>query len=229
MRKAIALLFALVLAFSARGESFRPRSAREGKLMALTCLMDCAFSAEYGDEHSSLLRWESPIFVYVGGNATREDLKQTDEFLMQLSFRVPLFPPIQRVEDEALANVTLYFVPKNDMAAYVSNYLPGNDGFVTYFYRDNVIYAAEIAVSSDDTTQAERNGILREELVNGFGLGKDHYRYSDSVIYEPYNTAQTLSEVDWLMLNMVYSPYVWPGMTAAEAYDALYASFTPEE
>lgn len=228
MLRFVALLLALLTAFSAVGEVFRPESAREGKLMALECLMDCAFSAEYGDERSTLLRWESPMTVYVGGRCTREDLRQVDEFLMELSFRVPLLPPIERVEYVSQADITLFFVPKERMGDYVKGYVPGNDGFVTYYYRDDVIYSAEIAIASDATTQAERNGILREELINGLGLGNDQYRYSDSVIYESYNAAQTLSEVDWLMLNMLYSPYVRPGMTALEAYDALYASFMVE-
>ena len=221
-RLAVLLMMALLCAGNAQAVCFQPENATEGKLQALACLMDCAFSAEYGEANTKLLRWQEPIRIYVCGAPTKEDLCQLDAFIMELSFRVPLLPKVERVENAEAANITMYFVPRDDMGKYVSNYVTGNDGFVTYFYENSIITRAEIAVACDKTVQAERNGILREELVNGLGLGNDHYRYEDSIIYEPYNIIQTLSEVDWLMLNMVYSPYTKPGMTANEAYLALY-------
>lgn len=219
---ALALCVGMLLVAGARAEVFCPANAREGKLLALECLMDCAFSAEYGDPNSLLLRWEEPLYVYVEGCPTAEDERQLDDFLMELSFRVPLLPMVERVAERGRANITMAFVPEGEMARYVANYVDGNWGFVTYYYSDSVIGMAEIAIASDTTTQAERNSILREELVNCLGLGNDHYRYEDSIIYECSNEAQTLSPVDWLMLNMVYSPYTAPGMTASEVYEALY-------
>ena len=222
MRRAIFLVVLLLaVAAPSRAELFRPANAREGKLQALDCLIDCAFSSEYGNPNSRLLRWKDPIYVYAGGSPTAEDLRQLDGFLMELSFRVPLLPPVERVFAPEAANLTLYFVPEARMGDYVKDYVSGNWGFVTYFYNNYVINRAEVAVASDVTNQKQRNGIIREEIVNGLGLGNDHYRFEDSIIYEPYNEAETLSEVDWLMLNMVYSPLTRPGMGADEAYRAL--------
>lgn len=221
MKRFLLAFLLLAVGLSSRAEVFCPSNAREGKLQALECLIDCAFSNEYGDPNSRLLRWEDAVYVYAAGNPTAEDLQQLDEFLMELSFRVPLFPPVERVDAIEESNFAVYFVPQSQMADCVKNYVPGNWGFVTYYYTRSVISRAEAAVACDATTQKQRNGILREEIVNGLGLGNDHYRYEDSIIYEKYNEVETLSEVDWLMLNMVYSPYTRPGMTADEAYRAL--------
>ena len=220
-RAALFVLLLLAVAVPSHAEVFCPANARAGKLQALDCLIDCAFSSEYGSPNSILLRWKDPIYVYAGGSPTKEDLRQLDSFLMELSFRVPLLPPVERVPAPETANLTVYFVPEARMGDYVKNYVSGNWGFVTYYYTDCVINRAEAAVASDVTSQKQRNGIIREEIVNGIGLGNDHFRYEDSIIYEPYNETETLSEVDWLMLNMVYSPFTHPGMSADEAYRAL--------
>ena len=62
---------------------------------------------------------------------------------------------------------------------------------------------------------------FQEELVGALGLPNDHMVYSDSILYQKYTTTRSLSEVDWLMLNMLYSPVTRPDMTWSEAEDAL--------
>lgn len=85
-----------------------------------------------------------------------------------------------------------------------------------------MFYTARIAIETGSTSQAERNHIIREELVNGLGLLNDHLLYSDSVIYQNYNNNMP-TEMDWLMLNMVYSPLLWPGVARAQAEEILLA------
>ena len=46
--------------------------------------------------------------------------------------------------------------------------------------------------------------------------------YRDSILYDGWTTVQTLSDVDWRMLNMLYHPAVHPGMTWPAAQGALH-------
>ena len=86
-----------------------------------------------------------------------------------------------------------------------------NWGFASYRTAGNVITGAVIAIAVDKCDQRARNHLMREELVGGLGLTNDHDLYSDSIVYQPWTTVQTLSEVDWIMLNFLYSPWVSPG------------------
>ena len=56
-----------------------------------------------------------------------------------------------------------------------------------------------------------------EEIVNGLGLCNDHEFYSDSIIYQHDKTKYSLSDVDWIMLNYLYSPLLSPGDRWPEA------------
>ena len=49
------------------------------------------------------------------------------------------------------------------------------------------------------------------------GMTNDHYCYEDSIICQGWTETQELSELDWLMLNLMYHPALEPGMTAEEA------------
>lgn len=223
MKRLLACVLALMLLFSACAElTFNPQNAVDGKCRALGVFLECGFSAEYGDSTGCLQRWEDPIVIYVSGRPTAEDRRQLDDFLMELSFRVPTLPPIRLTDDGSQANVEMFFMTEDEIPQYVPEYIQGNRGFVYCYYTDNIFTSARIAVETGSTSQAERNHIIREELVNGMGLLNDHMLYSDSVIYQSYNNNMP-TEMDWLMLNMVYSPLLWPGVSRAQAEEILLA------
>lgn len=223
MKKLLSCVLTLLLLFSACAErTFNPTDAVDGKQRALEVFLECAFSAEFGDSTGSLERWADPIVICVYGEPTDEDWQQLDDFLMELSFRVPTLPPIRLTEDEDEANVEMFFMTDDELPSVMPEYIQGNRGFV-YCYFDNSLFTfARIAIEIGSTSQKERNHVIREELVNGLGLLNDHLLYSDSVIYQGYNNNMP-TEMDWLMLNMVYSPLLWPGITRAEAEEILLA------
>lgn len=218
--KKIVRLTALLLAFllcmsgpALAAEEFSANDPFEAREKALELVLECAFSAEYGDVgRDYLVRWQEPIELYIGGEPTKGDLQTLKEFIMLLSYRVPGLPVVRMAESEASANARIYFVPLDEMGKYVDGYVEGNWGFVTYTYADGAIYEMEIAIASDVTGQKDRSHLIMEEIVNGLGLCYDHDVYSDSIIFQEWTTVQELSEVDWLMLNMVYHPDVHPMM-----------------
>ncbi len=220
-------LFVLLLALSLTvpsalaASSFYASDARDAKLKALECLRNSAFGSEYNSSTDRLVRWDSPIRIYVGGNPTQQDMNTLRSFIMELNLRVPELPNITLVNREADSNVQYFFVPLRQMGNYVSNYTEGNWGYVSYRYQNYRIYTARIAIAADATNQRQRNHLIMEEFVGGLGMGNDHYLYSDSIIYQPWTEVQAPSEVDWLMLNMVYSPHVQPGMSYTQVYNAL--------
>lgn len=223
----IILLIACLLAPSALAAArFDPANAQEGKMLALDCLQLSSFGAEYNSASSLLKRWEDDIVIYAYGKPTDADLALLDEFIMQLSFRCPFLPAITRTDNKSEANITLYFGPLDTLSSHVSNYVEGNWGFFTYRYNSSYeIRSAEIAVSSDVTRQKQRNHLIMEELIGVLGLAKDHELYSDSIVYSPWTETQELSDVDWLMMNMLYHPAVHCGMSYPQARSALLDTF----
>lgn len=216
VKKQLILWMVLLLAcLSPAGQAataFAPADARQAQQMALELCEQCIYTSEYGDNHSGLVRWEEPLRIYVGGTPTSADLETLDTFCIQLACRVPGLPNISRVEDEFAANVCIYFVPLNQIKYYNPNYEEGNWGFVTYWYNDWKLDQMVIVIATDVTDQKDRNHLIMEEITNGLGVANDHYEYKDSITYQPWTTVQALSEVDWMMLNMIYHPDIEPGM-----------------
>ena len=95
-----------------------------------------------------------------------------------------------------------------------------------YTYTNYTIHSGEIAIATDVTNQKQRNHLMREELIGLLGLRNDHELYKDSILYQAWTETQTLSEVDWLMMNMLYHPDLTPGMSLNTACDILYRLIT---
>lgn len=220
MFRLLALVTALLLLPCAAlaAEPFSPGDPKSAQMAALELIHTVGYAAEYGTRGDNLIRWEEPLRIYVGGSPTRADLNTLNSFMIQLACRVPNLPNMTRVDSAASANVTIYFVPLAQMKNYVTDYREGNWGYVYYRYRNFRLVSMQIAIATDVTDQKARNHLIMEEMVNGLGLGNDHYVYSDSITYQPWTTVQELSDVDWLMLNMIYHEDAYPGMTWNQFY-----------
>ena len=202
-----------------------PALASTAQQRALDMFDACAFSAEYPDDpdnvQSKLVRWDTPIAVYVSGSPTDADWNTLISFLTDLSRNVPNLPALSITFDESSANLTINFVPLKQMAGVFPTYVDGNWGMFHYTYSKYLITHAEIVVATDVTSQKDRNHLILEEVVGALGLPNDHGLNKKSILYEDWTTVQQLCEEDWIMLNMLYDSRVKPGMNISQAHSAL--------
>ena len=205
---------------------FRPANEAEAFSKSLDLFCQCAFHPEYGApaDQGKLNRWEGEITLWAGGNPEPEDLRALDDFLRELGEKVPGLPPLRRVREDSKAALRIWFIPQRLMKAYLEGYVEENWGFFKYDTKGSAIVSARVGIASDVTEQEERVHLLKEELVGALGLPGDHEAYRDSILYDGWTTVQTLSDVDWRMLNLLYDPALRPGMTEAQAREALLSS-----
>ncbi len=231
MKRWLALMLILILLVpaGALGDKFAPESAEQAVKQALSLLETCAFTGEYGDEDREILiRWIEPIRIYASGSPSRNDLKQLDAFILELAYRVPELPMVTRVDKEEDANLVIHYCRLSEMETLVPGYVAGNWGMMSYSYHANgEIFKAVIGLARDKATQSGRNHLMREELVGVLGLAGHHEAFADSILYRDWTTVQRLSEVDWLMLNMLYSPHVFPGWNWTQVQQALLTHYKP--
>ena len=222
----LALALALLPAAALAAGKFSYADAFDARRKALEVFHVCAFSSEYYDSgRDFIVRWEIPIRIWVSGSPSRTDLNQLDSFLTELALRVPGLPPISRVGRESDANIVIHYCKLREMPALIPSYTKGNWGYFSCHYDNYRLNSATIGVAVDKCDQRTRNHVMREELVGALGLCNDHDLYSDSILYQPWTTVQTLSEVDWIMLNYLYSPLVNPGDTWETVREAISASY----
>ena len=179
---------------------------------AMAYLSEIGFGAEYGATDQVLHKWTQGIEIKIHGEPTSSDLETLDGVITELN---NLLGGIRlKLTDEA-ANLDLYFSPESDFPAIEPSYVPANLGFFrVWFDEDGAIRRGRILIASDETSQAERSHLIREEITQSLGLFKDSWKYSDSIFYEGWTTTEEFGPLDVPAIKLLYSPRLEPGMTS---------------
>ncbi|MBQ7229496.1 MAG: DUF2927 domain-containing protein [Oscillospiraceae bacterium] len=179
----------------------------------VTNFNDVVMHMEYGDgDYSRVQKWLFPILYCIEGDPTDEDLQVLQDFFRQLN-AVHGFPGIAMAEGLQRASLTISFLDEEDFHESFSDVV-GEDawGAVQFWYYDdtNEIYDARIGYRTD-IDQIYRNSILLEEIVNCLGITDTELR-EDSIVYQYSNDNLSLSDMDWLILKLLYDPAIECGM-----------------
>lgn len=179
-------------------------------------VLDTEYSDGTGDT-SLVQKWLSPIRYRIFGCPTEEDLAVLEGFFAHLNV-VPGFPGIFPAEEDEVENLRLSFLEPDvfrDSFSYVVN---GEDAFGAtefWYYTDtNELYSARIGYRTD-LDQNTRNSVLIEEIVNTLGISDTLLR-EDSITYQYSNENMALSDVDWILLKLLYHPEIQCGMDASQ-------------
>ncbi len=175
--------------------------------------LDCEFS--YGGDSGVVQKWMQPIRYKVHGDATDKDMAALADTAAQLN-AIPGFPGLVEAQEDWETMLPIYFCDGPELVDRMgSNFTEDNWGATTFWYEENMIYDAIICVRSD-IDQFSRNSIIIEEIYNTLGPVQDTEYRTDSVIYQYSNDNQAMSEVDVLLLRLLYHPDMLCGMNAAE-------------
>lgn len=167
---------------------------------------------------SFVQKWTVPISYMLHGAYTQKDYEVLTGLVDQLN-GIYGFPGMLECREPGNANLNIYFCTQQElndrMGAMAQN--ESLDGAVTFWYDGmNQIYDATICIRTD-LEQTIRSSVILEEIYNGLGPIQDTTLRPDSIIYQYASTALSLSDMDDLILQLLYHPDMRCGMGAAEA------------
>ena len=179
---------------------------------------EVVLSMEYTDgtgDATLVQKWLSPIFYSVYGDPTEEDLDVLYALFDRLN-AIPGFPGIYAADDQNAENLSLNFYSAQQFRDEFSSVVNGEDAYGAtqfwYYTETNELYTARIGYRTD-ISQTERNSILLEEIINTLGFSDSVLR-EDSIVYQYSNENLELSDVDWVILALLYDPAIQAGMNA---------------
>lgn len=177
---------------------------------------EVCLNAEFinGGDPTVLQKWNAPIVYMVHGTPTQEDLETLDRFVNQLNL-IEGFPGIRESKDPAQVNLNIYFCSERELVDRMGSQFYGMDGAVTFWYDNDEIYSAIICCRTE-IDQYLRNSVIQEELYNGLGPIQDTSLRPDSLIYSEFSQPQEPTEIDELLLCLLYHPKMQCGMDRQE-------------
>lgn len=186
---------------------------------------------------SELRRWEIPVRIGLRfGASMPRDRQDTDRARMaSLVARLSLVTGHPMVMDDTHPNFWVYIVSEDErealepqIRAVLPGLSPGDIAGITQMPRSTycMVYAASAGGDGAYTQafaviRAEHPDLLRlscmhEELAQGLGLPNDSRKARPSIFNDDEEFA-LLTDQDEMLLRMLYSPDLHPGMLVAEA------------
>lgn len=162
---------------------------------------------------SKVQKWSDPIYYRIHGEYTQEDMQVFDSFVAYLN-GIEGFPGMYEA-GEHYAALNIHFCDYDTLIDLMGGSFYGMDGGVTFWYENDAIYDEIICIRTD-LEQSVRNSVILEEIYNGLGPVQDTSLRDDSIIYSGYSTPQQLTEMDRLIIELLYHPEIRCGMSAAE-------------
>ena len=167
-----------------------------------------------------LQKWTVPIRYSLHGTYTEEDRATLNSFTHWLN-TIEGFPGIAEAGEDEPANLQIHFCTPSQMTELMGSQYTNMDGAVTFWYNmDNEIYDA-IICCLNSLGQSLRNSIILEELYNGLGPVQDTSLRPDSLIYAEFSEPQELSEIDELILQLLYHPDMKCGMDSVQCEEVI--------
>ena len=167
-----------------------------------------------------LQKWTVPIRYSLHGTYTEADLATLNSFAQWLN-TIEGFPGIAEARKSEVANLQMHFCTPLEMTELMGSQCTNMDGTVTFWYNmDNEIYDAIICCLNSHG-QTLRNSVILEELYNGLGPIQDTSLRPDSLIYAEFSEPQELSEIDKLILQLLYHPDMKCGMDSVQCEEVI--------
>ena len=177
-------------------------------------VLDMEYTDGTGDA-TLVQKWISPIRYRIYGTPTAEDYAVLTDLFAQLN-AVPGFPGIYAAAEGEKENFSLSFLSPDAFRNQFSDVVHGEDAYGAaqfWYYTDtNELHTARIGYRTD-VEQKRRNSILIEEVINTLGISDTVLR-TDSVVYQYSDHNAALSNVDWIILKLLYSLEIRCGMNA---------------
>lgn len=183
--------------------------------------------AEGSGDPSLVQKWAAPISYRITGDPTEEDIRILETLFAQLN-DVEGFPGFIAADDtRPVEDLTISFLDEATFQLAFSDFLQGEyaDAAVRYWYNPdtNEMTSARIGYRTDISGDT-RTSILLEEVINLLGFN-DTTQRPDSILYQYSSENTQLSDIDWVLIRLLYHPDIKCGMNmdaCREVLETLY-------
>lgn len=225
--RTVATLIAACLLVSCAGPADTEKPAFEAPLEPISIanispggildfFSEVAIGSEYGESSDTLCKWTHRIRYFLKGEATDADRELISRICERLN-AIEGFPGIYETASEVLADLTVSFVTHDELMSAATEASENCTGFASYEWDEETGEIIRASALIDSTLTAERACTLCEEFLQSLGPARDSYLFPNSVFYQGYTLTPFPTELDFAVLEMLYSPRLEAGMSRAEA------------
>jgi hypothetical protein len=180
-----------------------------------------ALGGEFDNEPPVTRKWLREMKLFIGGTPDQVLRSELDDVIGEINALAHDGFQITLTTDSASSNAYIFFGAPD---VFVDRYPPAqgyiaNNWGLFFSFPDNStseLYRAVIFVDMvrNGDKKAQRH-ILREELTQSLGLGRDAEQYDDSIFQQAWTMVTEYAPIDRELIWLLYDPAVTPGLDSA--------------
>lgn len=177
---------------------------------------DIALGFEEGNSPEVTYRWETDINLFLGGNISDDNLSEINRIKDEINELITTDISFNIVNDSINSNHYLYIGLLDDYnSIFPDNTFNYIGSFFINYGSNYLIYKGRAFVDSRENFIKQKH-LIREELTQSLGLGKDSYTYPESIFYQDYSTITEYAEIDKELIKLLYHPDMLTGLNESE-------------
>jgi hypothetical protein len=178
---------------------------------------DIALGYEYGDSSEITRRWERDINLFLGGDISEDNLNEINKIKDEINELITTDVSLNIVTESINSNHYLYIGLREEYNLIFPNATvnDNNSGYFWVYWADNKLYDAKIFIDSQVSLTSQKH-LIREELTQSLGLGKDSYTYPESIFQQDWTSTTEYAEIDKELIKLLYHPDMSTGLNASE-------------
>lgn len=195
-------------------------SLTEYQRKVINYFKEVALGFENGNNSEITRKWVVPMKIYLAGQIDdvyiNEVLKTIDEIneLSTDGFYIKM------TKDSVDCNAYIYFGSKESFLRRfpdANGQINSNFAIFNVWWRSNRIYKARVFIDLYRPTTEEILSLIKEEMTQILGLGKDSPKNPDSIFYETLDNGgfvTEFSDLDRELIRLLYHPKMKVGLNA---------------
>lgn len=180
-----------------------------------------ALGFEFGGASETTRKWIDPMSIFLGGEKNMELEQELDRIVSEINGLVTDGFKIIIIEDSLASNFYLYLgTGENyaDLFPSQSDKIDSNLGlFTLYWDKQNNLNRGHMYVDTQRARGDAQKHLLREELTQSLGLGRDARDYPESVFQQSWTLTMNYAPIDKDLIRLLYHPKMVSGLSEMEA------------
>ena len=177
---------------------------------------DIALGFEFGTASAITRKWKTNLKIFVGGKDSSVLKLELNKIKDEINNLAKDGFEINIVNDSVASNYYIFLGSGQDYAKIypnLENYVNNNWGlFNIYWNSDNVLNYGHMYVDTERANPQEQKHLLREELTQSLGLGKDSEKYPNSIFQSSWTQTTEYLPIDRDLIRLLYHPEMKIGL-----------------
>ena len=186
---------------------------------------EIALGFEFGTSSEITRKWCSDLKIFVGGDISNDLNVELNKIVNEIRSLATDNFSIQIVNDSSQSNYYIFLGSGEEYSKIFpsqANYVDSNWGlFSVWWDESNCLNRGNMYVDIYRANNIGQKHLLREELTQSLGLGKDSFKYPNSIFQSSWTQTLNYLEIDKDVIRLLYHPKMKIGVDRYEVDNLL--------